>query len=142
MVNEIIIGGDYYVNTATAVLADRDFYIPIPANGRIKEIVAGLNLAGGAANSGSVTINFYRPSSATVVASATTTGLLASGGISFDSGTTVGAITTATLNTSLVTGRSGGMEVSGGTTLLFSVNGTATTTVNGIFMRARLEWDD
>ena len=129
---------DYGSGTA---LADTNLYIPVPHNGRVKEIVALAGFSGGAGNSGSVTLNFYRANSSSI-ASATTTSLLASGGISFNSGTTVGAISTATLNTSIVTGNKGGMLVSAGTTLLINSNFTATSTVNFIQGYIRIEYDD
>lgn len=143
MVNEMLIPfGPIYENTATAAITDFALYIPAPpVNGSIKEIVAGINTAAGAGNSGSTTINFYRRSSGTAVASATTTGLIGSGGVSFNSGTTVGALTTVTLNTSIVTGKNAGMVVSGGTTLLIQVDYTATSTVNGIFGYMRWQED-
>ena len=128
-------------NTATAALADRSIYIPVHSDGRVIEIGVTLFVAGGAANSGSVTMNFYRAGSATI-ASATTTSLFATGGILLNSGTAVGGIQTATLSTSVIVGPEAGMLVSAGTTLLVDYDFTATSTVNHVRGYIKMIIDD
>lgn len=120
---------DLSENTATAAIADTNVYVPVPYNCRVIEIAATHNTIVGAGNSGSASIRFYRANSASI-ASATTTSLLASGAITFSSGTAVGTVQTATLNTAQVTGRNAGMVVSAGTTLLIAFDNTATSAVN------------
>ena len=128
-------------NSSTAAILDASLYIPMPYNCRVVEIAATHGVIVGAGNSGSTTLNFYRAGSATV-ASATTTSLLASGGISFSSGTAAGGIVTATLNTAQITGKDAGMLVSAGTTLLVLFDTTATSAVNHIRGYLKVVLDD
>ena len=128
-------------NTATAAILDTNIYVPCPLNGRIIEIGATHGVIVGAGNSGSASIRFYRAGSASI-ASATTTSLLASGAITFSSGTAVGTVQTATLNTAQLTGKDSGMVVSAGTTLLVAFDTTATNAVNHVKGYFKVVLDD